>query len=63
MRTRCPVCNGIGSVVRADFFKNGPVFWGGPLPREVCPNCQGERFVGQPDVKYPLIPPDLQDVG
>jgi hypothetical protein len=60
MRTYCPVCQGIGSIVDQTLFKNGPVFWGGPLPRVTCPNCAGEKFVGTPDVANPLIPDDLE---
>ena len=59
MREPCKVCRGIGSVVDPTFGKDGPVAWGGPLPRVPCQNCQGEGWTGQPDVRHPLIPPDL----
>lgn len=60
MRTHCPVCHGVGSIVNPKYYGK---MWMGPVPTIECPNCQGEKFVGEPDVKHPLIPTDLRPYG
>lgn len=62
MRTHCQVCGGKGRITNPECYGQFMAYCGPNgerAPTIVCPNCQGERFVGTPDVRHPLIPNDL----
>lgn len=57
MRTKCPVCGGLGTVNKS--FGDGMVMgYCGPngerWPQEICQNCGGAQWVGSPDNADPV---------
>lgn len=61
MRTYCPACGGKGTIADPKYFGRMMAYCGPNgerSPHITCPNCDGQKFVGKPDV-YPLIPDDL----
>lgn len=60
MRTKCPVCRGLGRVPRS-FPVETAIAYCGPngerVPHERCQNCFGAGWVGKPDAS-PIDPLD-----
>ena len=57
MRTKCPVCCGLGTVNKT---LPGGTYGFSRWPQEACQNCKGEGWVGEADVRFPVIPNDLE---
>lgn len=57
MRTHCSVCGGKGTIADPSWIGR-TVMYSGPngerVPQMTCPNCQGAKFVGVPDVPFPI---------
>jgi len=62
MRKKCPVCNGLGKVPKS-YPSDTAMSYCGPdgegWPHEICQNCNGEKWVGMPDIPSPT-PKDPQ---
>jgi hypothetical protein len=60
-RARCGVCGGLGRVPMAF---TGVMMYSGPngesVPYETCQNCQGERWVGVPDIAFTPPTPEAR---